>query len=570
MLTIGTVIASLLPGGSREGTRRPNWQRCPLWAPDAFAVVATLIDRSGCYTEPGLAISRNDAERKAKKARALANRKAGKAWSRSTTSTPPRAARQAWRELFNCWHDELCVGAGLGHAWKRAALDLLAIADEACFGVGFSADDDAGLRTFVAEQFVAQASGSSVLQLPESLTRLVPREVACVLPKSLTPEVGCNLRSLSHHLALLPGCGNVAPQWYFNVPPEREGSPGHALNLLLIPFPYVVLGTDFQVAREPEPEEPPEEEKIDGYFKLSQGWLEEGEKPLRRSSLASFVTELIRVAEQETGTINGIVFPETALTPEYLLDLADDLGAIFSDLEMLVAGTLHRSEDGIRNEAAIIHLNAGVRTAHFVQSKHHRWRLEASQIARYHLGHVLDPRYAWWEQVDVHDRRIMFGLSRHQAVIAALVCEDLARYDPVIPVLNAVGPNLVFALLMDGPQFKGRWSGRYATVLAEDPGSAVLTLTCLGMVRRWGLPGETTPQVIGVWKSRRDEAIELILPPGDHALVMSLGMQESKQRTLDLRQGWEAGCAVEYSLAGLRAVRHSNPPDWLERRVKTA
>lgn len=159
----------------------------------------------------------------------------------------------------------------------------------------------------------------------------------------------------------------------------------------------------------------------------------------------------------------------------------------------------------------------------------------------------------------------MFGLSRHEAVIAALVCEDLARFDPVIPVLNAVGPNLVVALLMDGPQFHGRWSGRYATVLAEDPGSAVLTLTCLGMVRRWGTPGEDAPRIVGLWKSRRDPAVQLTLPHGAHALVLALASSESGQRTLDLRQGPETGVAVEYRLAGLRAVALRTPPDWLER-----
>jgi hypothetical protein len=50
--------------------------------------------------------------------------------------------------------------------------------------------------------------------------------------------------------------------------------------------------------------------------------------------------------------------------------------------------------------------------------------------------------------------------------------------------MNAIGPNLVIALLMDGPQLENRWPARYATVLAEDPGSAVLTVTSLGMVRR--------------------------------------------------------------------------------------
>jgi hypothetical protein len=58
--------------------------------------------------------------------------------------------------------------------------------------------------------------------------------------------------------------------------------------------------------------------------------------------------------------------------------------------------------------------------------------------------------------------------------------EDLARPDPVGDLVRSVGPNLVIALLMDGPQLRARWSGRYAMSLADDPGSFVLSVTSLG------------------------------------------------------------------------------------------
>ena len=64
-------------------------------------------------------------------------------------------------------------------------------------------------------------------------------------------------------------------------------------------------------------------------------------------------------------------------------------------------------------------------------------------------------------------------LIRETATLSVLICEDLARYDPVLTVMNAIGPNLVIALLMDGPQLERRWCGRYATALADDPGSSV-------------------------------------------------------------------------------------------------
>ena len=69
---------------------------------------------------------------------------------------------------------------------------------------------------------------------------------------------------------------------------------------------------------------------------------------------------------------------------------------------------------------------------------------------------------------------------RRKSIFSALICEDLARSEPCHSAVRSVGPNLVFVLLMDGPQIASRWSARYATSLADDPGSAVLTLTSRG------------------------------------------------------------------------------------------
>ena len=106
---------------------------------------------------------------------------------------------------------------------------------------------------------------------------------------------------------------------------------------------------------------------------------------------------------------------------------------------------------------------------------------------------MLDPDLTWWEKINISNRQCFFHVFRQGACLATLVCEDLARIDPVQTVLRSVGPNLVVALLLDGPQWERRWPGRYATVLADDPGSAVLTVTSLGMVRRSVMPGEKAP-----------------------------------------------------------------------------
>lgn len=143
------------------------------------------------------------------------------------------------------------------------------------------------------------------------------------------------------------------------------------------------------------------------------------------------------------------------------------------------------------------------------------------------------------------------------------MCEDLARNEPVLPVISAVGPSLVVALLMDGPQLQTRWSSRYATVLAEDPGSSILTLTCLGMIRRSRPTGASKDAVIGLWKDREGAAKELVLPDCCHGLVLCLTSKALEQRTIDSRT--DGGNVVEYRLGAVHAVAMKKPPEWLER-----
>jgi hypothetical protein len=59
------------------------------------------------------------------------------------------------------------------------------------------------------------------------------------------------------------------------------------------------------------------------------------------------------------------------------------------------------------------------------------------------------------------------------ATLASLVCENLAQIDEVANVVRSVGPMIVINPLPDGAQLSSRWSARYASVLADDPGSAV-------------------------------------------------------------------------------------------------
>jgi hypothetical protein len=571
-VTIGEMLRWLMPDGTlgprivafaitgSEGTPRNSWAQAPIWPPDLFCVAATLVDASGCYTEPGLLFSRNDVERTAKRKRAEASQKAGKAW-RETGQTPAVVDR-LWRQLVRAPDAMVCSAIGEGQRWKLAALQLMAIADEACREIGFLPDNTppnepatAAIRAF---QFI-QRGGSSFLNLPESLCYAVPPDVACVLPKSLTPAVGCTLRSLSLNVALLPSKCAVGAEWYIATEPANQPSAANAdgpLNLLLVPYPFDISAADFA------PSGPASTDGADGYFTLRQGWLPPARS--RNARIAALIASLVRSAQAEGERVHGIVLPETSLAAGMADPVANILAQEFPDLELLICGTLADDGDHGVNEAAVIRLAGGKVVATLVQKKHHRWRLTPSQIAQYRLEGSLPGDRDRWERIDVSGRCIQFGVNRQDAVIAALVCEDLARFDPMLPVLTAVGPNLVVALLMDGPQLVARWPGRYATVLAEDPGSAVLTLTSLGMLKRCRRANEPVNRCIALWRDSQGDTMELHLPEHAHALLLSLKSRRITQKTLDLRS--ESG-VVTFHASGVREVvlPPSRLHSWLEK-----
>ena len=121
-------------------------------------------------------------------------------------------------------------------------------------------------------------------------------------------------------------------------------------------------------------------------------------------------------------------------------------------------------------------------------------------------------------------------------MIASLVCEDLAHIDDVVELIRAVGPTLVIALLLDGPQLASRWTARYASVLSDDPGSAVLTLTSYGMVANARRTGEPPSSVVALWKDNpRHDAREIRLDTDAQGILLALTRQPALRRAADGR-----------------------------------
>lgn len=501
------------------------WTRDQLlsWPPDVFAMAASILHRSGAYT--CVVKSWPPRDPKAIPGGPKTSREwnpwikeVGRQWRGATVAG--RRAPSEVKEWWNCLAhyrntrvSEVCKHQKL---WQ-ALLQLCAAADEACEGVGIPSGDGSQGNPFEVE-----ANLLLVYRKGGSLCRNVDPSRARVLPKLHTPRNGLTIRSLSHNLALCP-IGEIEPKWY-RLPKYQ----GHCLNLLLLPWPGVVTPAQFKAA---QPQGGPllNMPERRGFFTYvprssSRGVLKE-------------VTSLFQKATKIVGHIDGVILPELAVTQQQHIAISK---RILGEDAFLIAGVAQSSaRQGVpgRNFLAFDVPIGTERRVSLIQHKHHRWKLDGNQIRQYGLGTELDPRTAWWEHIALEPRTLAFVSMRPWLTMSALICEDLARQDPVAELVRAVGPNLVIALLMDAPQLASRWPARYATVLADDPGSSVLTITSLGMAglsRPFNV--QPRPRVIALWKdARRGDSVEIELPKGSDAVVLNLTVEQIEEFTADGR-----------------------------------
>jgi hypothetical protein len=205
-----------------------------------------------------------------------------------------------------------------------------------------------------------------------------------------------------------------------------------------------------------------------------------------------------------------------------------------------------------------VHLGlwTGEQWVHIKQSKHHRWSLDESQIHQYHLGGALHPHVRWWEAMEVPQRSLQLIEVGEGATVVSLVCEDLAQIDHVADMIRSVGPTIVVTPLLDGPQLSARWSARYASVLADDPGSAVLTLTSYGMVQRSRPPGRNSSAVVALWKNPGKGIREISLETGAQGVLLSASTDRAMRRTADGRWPVDNGSELfDISVYQVRAAK---------------
>jgi hypothetical protein len=336
-----------------------------------------------------------------------------------------------------------------------------------------------------------------------------------------------------------------------------------------LPFPFRVDDTSFVEASRFTPLS--HNAKMQPYFKVAQTWLEHGTAPITSEQFfEQLFVPLLESAQRASPSepVDGILLPECALDTQR----AGELGKMLAQesgrfgLKFFICGAM-APDDPPRNLAMnwVFGANDPTGTPTFTRgehAKHHRWAMDRAQIDRYGVIGLDDTNASkWWEHIDVSQRKLPFFAVRDDLCMTVLICEDLARADPAMQIVRSIGPNLVVALLMDGPQLAQRWPGRYATVLAEDPGSSVLSITCAGMVDRSNMLERNPVRAVGLWRHENGPMQELYLPQGHHSLLLSIDSTTEAQHALDHRTDGQSTNRLK--LKTIKPLALDTVPDWL-------
>lgn len=486
------------------------------WPPDMFAFTDVLLERSEAY-------------------RFAVSPPRGRRWPPSDANhwnAAIAAAARKWRECIGSDQTELPTlvseewsvvrhhaathldDLADGEPWRvcESLLTLHAVADEACAGTGVTVGQDSvGLRF--------RGRARERLAITGSLSRLSPRRLR-VLPRVRNAPGGISSRSLSRYLCLR---GPSVDAVWNRVPlrrPATDGSSPHA-NVVLLPWPLRVEETDFR----PVGSIQRAEQEPYGFFEFA---------PSETFDL-DLADRALTTAQADAGPIDVVVLPESAVKPAEL----DNLEALLARhrVTLLVAGVREAPEPADEQSRNWLHLAVrfGGRWWHYRQNKHHRWFLDEGQIEQYHLAGALPPGVRWWEAMEVPRRAVQLLELGEGITLASVVCEDLARLDEVAELLRAIGPTLVVTILLDGPQLPSRWTARYAGVLADDPGSAVLTLSAFGFVQRSRPPGRPASSVVSFWKDPVRGFREIPLEPGAQGTLVQMTVVRTTRRSADGR-----------------------------------
>ena len=514
------------------------------WPPDVFALTNVVLARAEAFR---FALSDESWPPSRFPDWAHEVEEAGRrwsAWAKDRAGALPDLVTAEWnvfRERLELPLEQLAVRRD--ERGCEALLTLHAIADEACAGLGVALDSSH------AEGCVYRARGRELLARTGSLARIDARYLR-VLPKVRTPPTG--RPAFSRYASLQGPCIDV--RWH-KMPARHRGTDlrSEYATLLLLPWPLRVRASDFRAVGE----------SVQRLTKDPYGYFEFA--PAEGLDL-DLLDRVLLAARQEAGCVDVVMLPESAVDKrelDGLETLLDAHGVVY-----LQTGVREPVRQSGRFSNNWVHIGVNPRLEkggplpgerdgrqswfHLRQNKHHRWSLDEGQVDQYHLGGALHPHIRWWEAMEVPRKAIQF-VEVAELVLVALVCEDLAQYDDIAQLIRSVGPTVVTVGLLDGPQLTSRWSARYASVLADDPGSAVLTLSSFGMVERSRPEGLEASRVIALWKDPTGGVREIPLESGAHAVLLTVTADRAPRYTADRR--WPVDNSTSCYAVGVHQVR---------------
>ena len=523
------------------------------WPPDLFALTDVVLARAEAFR---YALSANDwpPSRFGDWARVVAE--AAISWSACAEDRGepvPDLVAAEWGYLRE-WADTPLerLASGDDPRFSEALLTLHAIADEACAGLGVALD------SANARGCLYRTRGRELLARTGSLARISTRFLR-VFPKTRTAPLA---RPAFSRYACVLGPG-IDTRWH-KMPARHRGTDlqSEYATILLLPWPLIVRASDFH----PVPGSVAREDKDPyGFFEFAPA---EGVD-------FDLLDRVLVAARREAGSVDVVVLPETAIEEREIEDvetLLDAHGVVYLQTgvrqpvrqpDKFPDNWMHIGVNPALEKGRPLPTEARQPWFHIRQNKHHRWMLDESQIDQYHLGGSLHPHIRWWEAMDVPRKSIHF-VEVAEMVLVSLICQDLAdQNDDIAQLLRSVGPTAVITALLDGPQLATRWSARYASVLADDPGSAVLTLAPLGMVERSRPHGREASRVIALWKDPTGGVQEIAIEHGADAILMTIIMDRATRYTADRRWPADNGTScygVAFSQVRAAAATSGRPP----------
>lgn len=380
-----------------------------------------------------------------------------------------------------------------------------------------------------------------LLESSGSFSHLLPARIR-VLPKTRVPRRGLTIRSFSRHLAL--SYEAVAIDWQ-RMQPTRRLPAERQFNVVLVPWPLSVRASDFHPAAGP----------LDNMDPTAFGFFDFAPVEALPHEL---IAGVLSAARRHVHRLDVVVLPEAAVDASELLGLEAVLDE--HGVRSLITGVReHREREAFGMNRLHVAMRDEAGWRHISQEKHHRWCLDGPQIRQYHLSRALNPDRQWWESIELPARRIEILDAGGGVTIAPLICEDLARIDEVADVVRRIGPTFVIAVLLDGPQLRTRWPGRYASILSDDPGSAVLTVTSLGMALRSRPPNSKASRVIASWSDTAGGTRELELQRGASGVLLTASSRRNDSWTADGRRHDKS--TVDFTLSSVEqlALRSRTP-----------